>query len=61
MSTTTILMPTKPGSVVTYNEGLLSIKSYEPLIVHSGDFDFSYAICRFRTQTPKLSLTSFSF
>ena len=27
--------------VVTYNEGLLSIKSYDPLIVRSGDFDLT--------------------
>ena len=48
-------MATKPGRVVTYNEELLSIKSHDPLIRWSSNFDFSYTICRFKTQTPKSS------
>ena len=51
-------MATKPGRVVTQNEELSSIKSHDPLITWSSDFDVSYTICRFRTQTPKLSSTS---
>ena len=48
-------MAAKPGRVVTYNEELPSIKSHDPLITWPKDFDFSYSICRFRTQTPKSS------
>ena len=51
-------MATKPGKVVAYNKELPSVKSHDPLITWSSDFDFSYTICRFRTQTPKLSPTS---
>ena len=50
-------MTTKPGRVFTYNGELPSIKSHDPLIPWSSDFDFLYTICRFKTQTPKLSLT----
>ena len=46
-------MSTKPGRVVTCNEELPSIKSHEPLITWSSNFDFSYTVCSFRTQTPK--------
>ena len=35
-------MTTKPGRVVTFNEGLPSILSHDPLITWSSDFDFSY-------------------
>ena len=48
-------MATKPSRVVTYSEELPSIKCYEPSITWSSDFDFSYKICRFRTQTAKTS------
>ena len=48
-------MAIKPGRVVTYNKKLPSMKS-RGLI---SDFDFSYTICRFRTQTPKSSLSSY--
>ena len=34
-------MATKPGRVVTCNEELSSIKSHNPLITCSSDFDFS--------------------
>ena len=51
-------MATKPGRVVTYNEELPPIKSHDLLIMWSSGFDFSCAICRFRTQTPKSSLSS---
>ena len=51
-------MATKPGKVATYNEELPSRKSYDPLNTWSSDFDFSDTICRYRTQTPKSSLTS---
>ena len=53
-------MPTKPGRVVTYNEELPYIKPHDPLITWSSGFDFSYTICGFRPQTPKLSPTSCS-
>ena len=34
-------MTTRPGRVVTCNEELPSIKSHDPLITWSSDFDFS--------------------
>ena len=52
-------MATKPGRLVTYNEELPSIKLYDPLITWFSDFDFSYSIGGFRTQTPKSSPTSY--
>ena len=51
-------MATKPSRVVTYNEQVHSVKSYDFLITWSSDFDFSYTICRFKTQRPKSSPTS---
>ena len=51
-------MATKPGKVVTYNGELPSIKSHDPLIMWSSDFDFSYTIYRFKMQTSKLSPNS---
>ena len=51
-------MATKPDKVVTYNKKLPSMKSHDPLIAWSSDFNFSYTICRFRSQTPKSSPTS---
>ena len=44
--------------VAKYNEELPSINSHDPLITWSSDFDFSYTICRFRTQMHKSSLIS---
>ena len=46
-------MAPKPGRMVTCNEEIPSIKSHDPSITWSSDFDFSYKICRFRAQTPK--------
>ena len=51
-------MATRPCRVVIDNEELLSIRSHDPLITSSSGFDFSYIICRFRTQTAKLPPTS---
>ena len=48
-------MAIKPGRVVTYNKELPSIKSYDSLITWSSAFGFSYLICRYKMQTPKLS------
>ena len=53
-------MATKPGRVVTNNEELPSIKSHDPLMKWSSDFDFSYTICRFGIQTFKSLPTSCS-
>ena len=33
-------MATKPDTMITYNQGLPSIKSHYPLIMWSSDFDF---------------------
>ena len=46
-------MATKPGKAVTYNEKLSFIKLHDPSITWSSEFDLSYKICRFRTQTSK--------
>ena len=54
-------MATKPDSVTNYNEELPSIKSTDPLIMSSFDFDFSYTICRLRMQMSKSSPTSCFF
>ena len=51
-------MITKSGRVVAYNEELPSIKSHDPLITWSSDFDFSHTICGFKTKMPKSSPTS---
>ena len=55
----TILTATKSDKVFSYNE-FCSVKSHDSLITYSGDFDFSYMICRFRMQTSKSSPNSLS-
>ena len=46
-------MATKSISVVACNEELPFIKSHDPLITWSSDFDFFHRICRVRMQTFK--------
>ena len=41
-------MVTKPSRVVTNNEETSGIKSHNPLMMWSSDFDSTYTICRFR-------------
>ena len=72
VTTTTKPMATRHGKVVTYYKKLKSIKLHTlwtrgyvrscdfTFITWSSDFDFSYTISRFKTQTPKSSPTSCS-
>ena len=53
-------MAFRPGRVFTYNKKLPSTKSLLSRVLVS-DFDISYTIYKFRTQTPKSSQTSCSF
>ena len=50
-------MTAKPGR----NEELPTIKPHDPLITCSSNFDFSYIICRFRMQSPKLLPVSITY
>ena len=50
-------MATKHGKGVTCNVVFPSVTLHDPLIKGSGDLDFFYMICKFKTQTPKLSPT----
>ena len=44
------------GRAVTCSEEFPSVKSHDPLITWYSDFGFSYAISRFRKQTPNFLL-----
>ena len=54
----TIPIVTRFVRVVTFYKKLPPLKSIDPLITWSCDFDLTYTICRFRTQTPNSSPTS---